>query len=280
MMSALTLHNGHLRWDARDVADTAVQAMHDEIDLTPKPGLVDRRGPGAHTDMNATMLHSSADVLHAALRECCNAGAELGIGPELRTRIGRIGRTGEAAMLAATGGINTHRGSLWTLGLLTTAVGTGAVRTVQILTAAAAIARLPDSAATATITPGAAARRRFRVGGALGQARAGFPHLAQYALPALRTRTPLDALLAVMAHLDDTCLLHRGGTDGLADVQRGAAAVLAAGGASTIEGQRLFDDLDRLCQRRRLSPGGSGDLLAAALFLHTVELRDAELCRP
>ena len=77
----------------------------------------------------------------------------------------------------------------------------------------------------------------------------------------------LDALLAVMAVLDDTCLLYRGGIAGLELVQRGAARVLDAGGAGTAEGHRHLSWLDHSCQRHGLSPGGAADVLATAMFL-------------
>jgi triphosphoribosyl-dephospho-CoA synthase len=76
-----------------------------------------------------------------------------------------------------------------------------------------------------------------------------------------------DALLAVMARLDDTCLLHRGGRPGLALIRQGAARVLAGGGTATAPGRRRLAELDCAARAQGLSPGGSADLLAAALFL-------------
>jgi triphosphoribosyl-dephospho-CoA synthase len=268
---------------AHGTAELAVAALHTEIDLSPKPGLIDRRGPGAHTDMTLAMLHDSAESLHAALRECFYTARELDVGPGLRARIGLIGRKGEEAMLDTTGGVNTHRGALWALGLLAAAVGAGATTTTHVTAVAAALARYPDPAIdqrAASNSHGAQARRRYGISGALGQAQAGFPHVIRHALPAVRAGRPLDGLLSVMAHLDDTCLLHRGGARGLADVQAGARAVLAAGGMDTSPGRQRFFELDCLCIGRRLSPGGSGDLLAAALFLDALERRSAPRCRP
>ena len=104
-----------------EIADTAVAAMYAEADLTPKPGLVDRRGGGAHTDMDVAMLHRSAEALHGALTECASAARTSAINVDLRARIGAIGRAGETKMLAATGDVNTHRGALWALGWAITA---------------------------------------------------------------------------------------------------------------------------------------------------------------
>ncbi len=255
------------------IAGLAVTALHDEIELTPKPGLVDRRGTGAHHDMTAAMLHDSADALHAAFRECVYAARELPPGRELRARIGCIGRLGEQAMLTVTKGVNTHRGALWALGLLSASSGAGAGSVPDVLATAARLARIPDPAPQARrdTSHGAVVRRRFGATGALGQAQAGFPDVAHHGLPALRRGQPLDALVALMAHVDDTCLLYRGGAGGLADVQQAACAVLDAGGTTSVAGSRRFAELDRLCAVRRLSPGGAGDLLAATMFLDALD---------
>jgi len=270
---------------ATAVADVAVSALCAEADLTPKPGLVDRRGAGAHTDMNRDVLHASAAALHTAFAQCASAATEMPIDAALRARIGRIGRAGERAMLATTGGVNTHRGALWTLGLLSAAAAATNGGQVELTDYAATLARLADPAANGvetSLSHGARARRRYGVGGAVGQAQAGFPYVTHHALPALRVARArgadepsarLDALLALMAQLDDTCVLHRGGAAGLRAVQLAARAVLDAGGSHTAEGRARFAELDRLCAVKRLSPGGSGDLLAAALFLDAVEQR-------
>jgi len=273
-----------------EIAERAVLALYAEADLTPKPGLVDRRGSGAHSDMTLDLLHRSADTLRPFIEQCASAAMDRAPGVELRAELGRIGRAGEAAMLAATGGVNTHRGALWALGLLGAAAasaGTGGGE--PIVLRASELARIADPATPATdvaygepMSHGAAARRRYRVAGATGEACAGFPHVTRIALPVLavaRSRgadeptARLHALLALMARLDDTCLLHRGGWPALRQVQSTAAAVLDAGGPQTALGRRHFMALDRMCLDYRWSPGGSGDLLAATIFLDSLQER-------
>ncbi|MHA3021944.1 triphosphoribosyl-dephospho-CoA synthase [Mycobacterium sp. BMJ-28] len=267
------------------IADLAVGAISAEADLTPKPGLVDRRGPGAHTDMNLAMLHVSAEALRAAFTACTQAARSVAIDVDLRTRIGAIGRAGETAMLTATGGVNTHRGALWALGLLCAGVAADRRDPAAV---AAKLAALPDRDLIATPSHGAAAGRRYGVTGAKGEAKNGFPNVVRYALPALlaaraagadEQTARLEALLALMAELDDTCILHRGGAGGLYAVQSSARAVLAAGGIRTAAGRRHFVELDRMCRDRRLSPGGSADLLSAALFLDGMRERTETPCR-
>ena len=270
------------------IADMAVAAIRAEADLTPKPGLVDQRGSGAHSDMDLAILHASADALHPAFLECATAAGQPVTDHELRDRLGIIGRAGEQRMLAATGGVNTHRGALWAVGLLSA----GAARTGTLdgsVAVAARLAAIPDPHVTAATSHGAQARRRYGVGGAAGEAQAGFPHARLHALPALRAArhagadegtARLTALLSLMATVDDTCVLHRGGTDGLSALQSGAKAVLDAGGIGTVRGRRRFAALDELCLTRRLSPGGSGDLLSVTLFLDALDERGSQTCRP
>ena len=259
----------------------ATHALRDEAVLTPKPGLVDLRGGGAHDDMDVTMMLASADALEQPIARCADAALALPLGRELRIVIGAIGRAGEQRMLDATWGVNTHRGSLWALGLL--AAGLAATDSVKDAAGfAARLASISDPVRPAVPSRGALARRRYGATGALGEACAGFPHTMQVAWPALRAARAAgrdahtartDALVACMATLDDTCLLHRAGPAGLRIVRDGAAAILRAGGSSTRVGKRLLDELDRVCRRDRLSPGGSGDVLAAALFMDSVTAR-------
>lgn len=271
------------------IAELALAAIRAEADLTPKPGLVDQRGSGAHIDMDLAMLHASAESLRISFTECAEAAMQLAPGPELRERLGEIGRAGERAMLAATGGVNTHRGALWALGLLGAgaALGGGLVGAIGV---AARLAAIPDqNNIDATTSHGAQSRLRYGVSGAAGEAQAGFPHVRLHALPALRAArrsgadegtARLTALLSLMATLDDTCVLHRGGREGLRALQSGAQAVLDGGGFGTLEGRRRFTALDDMCLMRRLSPGGSGDLLSATVFLDTLNGRAAQPCRP
>jgi triphosphoribosyl-dephospho-CoA synthase len=271
---------------AGQIAAAAVCAMHTEAALTPKPGLVDRRGNPSHPDMDLALLAVSAESLRDPLRQCVEAARAIPLGAQLRVRIGVIGRTGEQRMLAATGNVNTHRGALWTLGLL--AAGAAVAESIPSATHfAAELARIPDPElpprAHLALSHGQQARLRFGVSGAVGEAQAGFPHVISLGLPALRAArergesaddAALNALMAIMATLDDTCVLHRGGPDALRLVQRGAAEVLRSGGCATTSGR---DRLQRLCRdagRRQLSAGGSADLLAATLLLDSLPLQE------
>ena len=269
------------------LVDLAVRALVEEVRLTPKPGLVDLRGPGAHDDLSLGLMLRSAESLRATFADVADACEGARVDRGLREVLGAIGREGEAEMLAATGGANAHRGAIWTLGLLVA----GAVLSVgesegdRIAASAARIARLPDAYGVPRGTNGARVRSVHGVAGATGEARAGFPHVVGIALPALRAgrktgrdedTARIDALLGIMAVLDDTCLLHRGGLRGLRLAQRGAARVLEAGGFSVPEGRRALASLEIEMLEEWLSPGGAADLLSAAMFLDSLEQRESD----
>lgn len=268
---------------APDLADRfgayVVQALIDEVTLAPKPGLVDIRSRGAHHDLDWKLMCVSALALQPTFVELARAGIETEPLRELRERIGAIGRDGEARMLDATGGVNTHRGAIWALGLLVTAAARepSDLSPQAVAARAGSIARIEDRhAPVLSGNKGEQACLDYNVGGARGQARAGFPHVVDVALPELarsrlsgdnETAARLNALLAVMATLDDTCVLARGGPAALAEMQDRAGRVLKQGGAGTLAGRRELKALDRRLVELHVSPGGAADLLAAALFL-------------
>jgi triphosphoribosyl-dephospho-CoA synthase len=265
------------------LADLAVAALLDEALLTPKPGLVDRRGSGAHTDLSLDLMLRSARSLHPTFVALAGVARGRQIDQVLREDLATIGREGEAAMYCATAGVNTHRGALWALGLLVAAVALAdsAGSATQIAARAGAIARYPDRRAPpAAHSHGAAMRARHGVGGAPGEAAEGFPHVIEGGLPALRRArargvpeplAQLDALCAIMADLDDTCLLYRGGPAALALARDSAREILASGGVATRAGYAVLCRLDCALLACHASPGGSADLLAATLFLDRVE---------
>jgi len=264
---------------AERLADHAVAALIDEVTLTPKPGLVDIRSRGSHRDLDWSLMCHSARTLRPTFAALARAGQSVTDARSLREEIGAIGRSGEADMMAATGGVNTHRGAIWALGLLVTAAAMAPTErsSPRIAGRAGALARIADRHAPAsTGHKGERACLAYGVGGARGQASAGFPHVVRVALPELHASRArgdaenaarLNALLAVMAELDDTCVLTRGGPEALASVRRGAAGVLAAGGSGVRAGRRALHALEREMVARNVSPGGAADLLAAALFL-------------
>jgi triphosphoribosyl-dephospho-CoA synthase len=263
----------------RRLAMFATQALIQEAELTPKPALVDRRGPGAHIDLSLELMTRSARCLGGCFELMATAASRQTPNQNLREELGAIGRSAEYSMQKVTGGANTHRGAIWTLGLLVSSAAMVTDSPKAITSLAGQLARIPDRQAPIRESHGSRVIRRYRVGGAKGEAQSGFPHVLAAGLPVLQnsrrqgmseTTARLNALLAIMKRLNDTCLLHRGGLVALNTAQAGAAAVLAAGGAGTACGRKLLRRLDHDLVALNLSPGGSADLLAATLFLDRV----------
>lgn len=266
---------------AMSLASHATQSLIDEARLSPKPGLVDSRGSGAHQDLTLELMERSAHSLTPTFQQLAIASWQRPVDIALRQEIGRIGRDGERSMMLATNGVNTHRGAIWALGLLVSAAAIqGAMGDLHAtVSLAAQIAKLPDHASPKIFSKGLRATQRYRVPGAREEAQLGFPHVMTLALPQLwlsreqgasEQEARIDALMAIMTSLSDTCVLSRGGLSSLKAMQQGAAEVLTLGGYRMSKGRAALAMLETRMLADRVSPGGAADLLAAALFLDRV----------
>jgi triphosphoribosyl-dephospho-CoA synthase len=268
------------------IAEQAVLALLHELAAWPKPGLVSHVDSGSHTDMDAAMLRASAQALHPFFAELAGAGQDGADMGRLRT----IGLRAEAAMLAVTGGVNTHRGAIFGLGLLCAAAGEvaeistedGAVAPVSLGNVvrrrwAAAIGRGPIP----LFSHGAAALRRYGAGGARAEAASGFRSVYEVGWPALREgrslqpddpdAPPVQACFALIAAVCDTNLLHRGGADGMRYASEAASSFLSQGGVGVPDWCVRAVAVHAAFVARRLSPGGCADLLTMTLFVDALE---------
>ena len=223
-------------------ADLAARALRIELDLPLKPGLVGPDGAGAHKDMDYALMQRSI----AALRPWFVRMAKAESPEELQ----QLGIDAEKAMLEATGGVNTHRGAIFALGL-------------------ALYGRpIAETAAKLGLTP-----RPDGVNGALQMALGGYRELFNEWLPLYRrllsgnaTAALQQVLLRIMSTLDDTCIIKRVGPDRAQQVKREAADLLASGAT-------LSEGLRRLCLAyadEGISPGGAADMLALTIFIDTI----------
>jgi triphosphoribosyl-dephospho-CoA synthase len=214
--------------DGARIARLAVGALHAELACAPKPGLVDPLDRGSHADMDAGLFVRSLFALRGYYRDIARVGAGA---PEF-VALEELGRAAEAGMLHATGGRNTHRGAIFTLGLLAAAAGALAAegraprgRALGERVRGQWGAAIRAAAAYAPASHGRRVASRYGAGGARAEAADGFPHVFELGLPALRAalaaglgarRAALQCLVTLVAELPDTNLLHRGGREGLA----------------------------------------------------------------
>jgi triphosphoribosyl-dephospho-CoA synthase len=270
---------------ARDMARLAVRSLHEELCLYPKPGLVSPVDNGSHDDMNAATFMRSLFSLRHYFKKICLAGWDDAPFAQLKL----LGIAAEAAMLKATRGINTHRGAIFSLGMLCATAGRARAQGTPMTPAALRAAMLirwgeelamhaaPTSAPA--LSNGLRVAAQYAASGAREEGALGLPSVFEIGVPALlasRTRgasmthARIDTLFALMAHISDSNVYHRAGPHGAQTVRSHAQRFIDLGGtanagwrAEALESHRVFVD-------QRLSPGGAADLLAASCLVHAI----------
>ena len=255
------------------LAQLAVNALQQELDTTPKPGLIDQNDNGAHSDMNYALMRRSI----AALRPYFVKLAVEGFQKDLPTvgKLQKIGLEAEKAMLEATKGVNTHKGALFALGLALVAAANN-IYHLQFNslgnqpkklqeTVGKLAAQFPETADT----HGSRVVSEHKVKGALAMAREGYETLFADWLPFLKSlgNDPFalhKTLLRIMATLDDTNVYHRKGADAVARMKADSTALI-----SNFESRKL-EQLNQDYNAQGISPGGSADMLALTIFFYSI----------
>ena len=269
---------------ALHIARLIIRSLHWELTLYPKPGLVSRRDNGAHDDMDAGTFLRSLFSLRHYFAEIALAGWKAAPMNELR----HIGIAAEVRMLAATNGINTHRGAIFTLGLLAAAAGRASCEepnfaddTLREVLTKHWRRDLLLAPVSTPLSHGQKVAAQYGVSGARDEAVRGFPAVFEIALPALRhafaqgvdaERAGIHAFFTLLANVIDTNVLYRGGSIALADLQRRANHFLNDGSVFTADWFERAEALHEHCSQQCISPGGCADLLAAAWFVHQLQL--------
>jgi len=271
---------------ASQVARYAVRALYAEVALEPKPGLVSFRDNGSHTDMTAATFVKSLFALRHYFPQMAQGGAHAVPFAHLQA----LGLHAEARMLHATGGINTHRGALFAMGLLCASAGrlaalgkplsSDSVRGTLLYEWGDALnLRVQQAEQILPTSNGQRAARRYQLRSAGAEAALGFPVLFETTFPTLEVALQsgngwraarAQAFFATMAVLDDTNTAHRGGIAGAQFVKQSAQAFLNAGGVWQHDWVTAARDIHTSFVARRLSPGGAADMLACACFLHAL----------
>lgn len=271
------------------IAHLATQALQAELDTTPKPGLVDKDNNGAHRDMDYALMQRSIDTLHPyfvklALLGCADA-------LPTHTSIRDIGIEAEKAMLAATNGVNTHKGALFSMGLAVVAAAHEerkiAANEEQILkernggedilvslhtTIKALAASFPDTNGTHGSKAKLLSKGATAIKGALDNAREGYEMLFAEWLPFyIERRKERDAhtlhktLLRIMCDLDDTNVIYRTDLATAEEVKQEARALLDNFSETALK------DMDRHYTTRNISPGGAADMLSLTVFIGSIQ---------
>lgn len=274
------------RRDSLLASRLAQQALLYEVAVTPKPGLVDRENNGSHQDMDFFTFQRSALALGPYFARCLEIGRETGdLSPEETfARLRFPGKQAEGEMLAATGGVNTHKGAIFSLGLVCGALGRLEKQQwsepQRILDTCAHMTRDLLSQDFGALKPGPGETvgqqlfLRYGITGVRGQAASGFPEVRDIGLPkleeGLQEGLPINdaacaALMALIAGTVDTNMIHRGGLEAQQAAAKAAAEALAK---DPFPGREALEDWNRRFVEGNLSPGGCADLLAMTLMLH------------
>ena len=294
--------------ESERIAAYIKNALLGEVFTTPKPGLVDFWDNGAHCDMNWITFQKSAEAITPYLAEMYEEGYEffghMGKEEKLETlflRIRKTGKKAEVAMYQATGGVNTHKGMLFSMGIVCAALGYcrrryfktsksyGSSMELFMVEEVLNIARhmtenilqkeLKMMEAKVPRTHGE--RLFFQHGerGIRGEVLDGFPVVRKEAYPQLMTlmkdvdktvcqsQINLQILLKIMSKLRDTNVLNRSGEEGLVWVQKKSEEILKAGGAFSKEGMDRIIQMNQACILKNISSGGAADQMALTLFL-------------
>ena len=272
-----------LQQQAQAIAATMRQALITEATLTPKAGLVDAAHNGGHGDMNLALFLTSADAIAPFFSDCAACGMTFAgqpASPAMLAAIRPIGIAAEAAMRAATGSVNTHKGAIFAFGVVAAALGKrlaeagrAMLADVQADVRAICAELLAELHQSGDDSAGKRGYAQHGIRGARGEAASGYATVTRHALPAYRQALAADgnprralhlALVTLYAVNDDSTTLARVGLDGLRAHQHWARQLLADR-ATLADETRLADAIAayaRDCAARRLSAGGSADLLA------------------
>lgn len=285
--------------DAQHIGALAYQALLEEVYTTPKPGLVDLATTGAHTDMDVRTFEKSAAALHPwFVRMTLEGETFQGTPRELFLKIRTYGMIAEQEMYQATGGVNTHKGLVFTIGIFCAAAGRlkqeGKSRTVrelvymeQLMTSEILqeeILHLVSPSDTEEQkegfqTNGIRNLQAYGTAGIRGEALLGYPSVTEAALPVLQqgkregrdwNLVKLQVIMTLMSQVQDSNILSRTCPEVLENVHKEAKMFLDAGGAYQKDAVQILLRMDQSFIQRNISAGGCADILAAAIFLDSL----------
>lgn len=282
--------------EMRKVASYAERALLYEVTCTPKPGLVDAVDVGSHTDMDIFTFIKSSCVLRGYFEDFFLKGYQAGRAlplPDLFKQIRQLGLEAEQAMYQVTSGVNTHKGAIFSLGILLCATGYVQKQnhditvekvlcvTKKMLVALPADFKKLDLVEKQDYTAGEQLYLKYGLLGIRGEASAGYPLVYNNALPFLKKSTGtvhermLDTLLYIVTLAEDTNLIKRGGSLGtLFEIRKKIELYFDHGGSKSAQGKQDLAALNKEFKDKNLSIGGSADLLIITLYFFFLEGND------
>ena len=281
---------------ANYIASLAQRAILYEVSTTPKPGLVDRDNSGSHKDMDFFTFMASSSVLYRGFFECALEGLSFDEADStmLLRKIRHYGMECEKVMFEATNGVNTHKGIIFSLGILSAVVGNFYKKhgfqnspveiiceEVKKVTQNLTLIDFRDISSKKVLTHGERLYKEFGYKGIRGEIESGFITIRKNAVEVMRhwainnqfsmNDVFLEIIINIMAESEDTNVIIRGGIDSLKRVKCVSKEFLKLGGMMQFKSKEKLDQINDDFIKRNLSPGGSADLLAVSIFLGMVE---------
>lgn len=279
------------------ISKLVTKSMLYEVSTSPKPGLVDRNNPGAHKDMDFYTFLDSSIALIDYFYKCTMAGIEF-LEEDytlLLKKIRPIGVEAENNMFSATGGINTHKGLVFSLGIISSVAGVLFKKTGRIyfdskeisditkLVSKGITEELEHLDLKEKLTYGENLYKKYGVKGIRGEVEEGFKTVLLYSLPTLKDFIKngnhindilVQVLMHLMANTEDSNVLGRHDLEVLELVKNKARTALSHGGYFTTHGKLYIQEMDKYFIGKNISPGGSADLLAITIILYMLENGD------
>jgi triphosphoribosyl-dephospho-CoA synthase len=281
---------------ANHIAALAQRAILYEVSTTPKPGLVDRDNSGSHKDMDFFTFMASSSVLYRGFFQCALEGLcfDDSDNTELLSKIRVHGIQCEKAMFAATNGVNTHKGIIFSVGILSAVIGNiykkygfknysmeVVFEEVKKVTKDLTLRDFKNISNIKTLTHGERLYKEYGYKGIRGEIESGFITVQKGALQVIRNWAInkqfsmndlfLEIIINLMAEGEDTNVIIRGGIDSLLRVKSISREFLEAGGMKQFQAKEKLENINEYFIKKNLSPGGAADLLAVSIFLGMIE---------
>ena len=276
-----------MKMNNKNIATLATKALLYEVSISPKAGLVSRLSNGSHKDMNFYTFIDSSLALHNYFLNCFDYGQEkLFSCPDFFKDLREVGKVAEKEMYGATKGINTHKGTIFSMGILLAVLGVHLKENkkidLKILSekikemCKPLLNELEDADNISTY--GEKAYKEYHLTGARGLAISGYEIVLLDGINKLKNFCKtLDfetacilLLFYYMSVLDDTNIVNRASITTLKEVQI-LSKELFEENKKTLEKESIKNSMSKLNDifiEKNISAGGSADLLILTIFIH------------
>ncbi|WP_319203374.1 triphosphoribosyl-dephospho-CoA synthase [uncultured Ilyobacter sp.] len=260
------------------------EAMLKEVMCYPSFGLVSPISSGSHNDMDHFTFIESTVVLQKYFLRMANL-IFLYEDEKIIFNYGRkIGIEAEMEMFKKTGGVNTHKGIIFLLGITLMASGIVIFKggkfedisnVIKNMTMGIVESDFRKIDSKQTLTHGEKMYLEYGITGVRREVETGLPLVFEYSLNTYenlklnQNQRLVYTLLEIMSMCDDTTVLYRHDIKMLDYVKKRSQEILE--NTKGYFDQEIFDNFTEECIEKNISPGGAADILATTVFLSLVK---------